>query len=103
MSVSRRTVIKAGAAGAGGLVLMPSALKAQSADPPSPPRPDPSTELPPRPYASAPATVRPYADPVIDPRLVARARASFDRHRNSLRSIHVVGIAHFSNTSAEYR
>jgi len=103
MSVSRRTMIKAGAAGAGALVLMPSVLKAQSAEPLLRARPDRYTDAPPRPYASAPATARPYADPVIDPRLVARARASFDRHRNSLRSIDVVGIADFSKGSGESR
>lgn len=103
MSVSRRTIIKAGAAGAGALVLMPSALKAQIAEPVYRTRPDRYTDAPPRPYASAPATVRPYADPVIDPRLVARARAAFDRHRSSLRSIDVVGIADFSKSSNESR
>ena len=103
MSVSRRTVIQAGAAGAGALVLMPSALKAQIAEPVYRPRPDRYMDAPPRPYASVPAAPRAYADPVIDPRLVARARASFDRHRNSLRSIDVVGIADFSRASAETR
>jgi hypothetical protein len=103
MSVSRRTIIQAGAAGAGALVLMPSVLKAQIAEPAYRMRPDRSSELPPRPYASAPATVRPYADPVIDPRLVARARASFDAHRNQLRSIDIVGIADFSKASGESR
>jgi hypothetical protein len=81
---------------------MPSALKAQIAEPYRI-RPDRSAELPPRPYASTPATVRPYADPVIDPRLVARARAAFDSHRNQLRAIDVVGIADFSKSSSESR
>jgi hypothetical protein len=103
MSVSRRTVIRAGAAGAGALVLMPSALRAQIAEPAYRARPDRYTDAPPRPYASTPATARPYADPVIDPRLVARARASFDRHRNSLRSIDVVGIVDFAKASSEAR
>src|ERR1700712_1682325 len=97
MSVSRRTLIKAGAAGAGALVLMPSALRAQMMEPASRGRPDRYGDaIPPRPYSSAPATVRPYADPVIDPRLVTRARASFERHRASLRSVDVVGIVDYS-------
>lgn len=103
MSVSRRTIIKAGAAGAGALVLMPSALRAQIADPVLRTRPDRMGDLPPRPYASAPATPRAYADPVIDPRLVTRARQSFERHRNSLRSIDVVGIVDYSKASHETR
>ena len=102
MSVSRRTIIKAGAAGAGALVLMPSVLKAQIAEPVRT-RPDRYSDAPPRPYANTPATVRPYADPVIDPRLVARARAAFDRHRSSLRGIDVVGIVDFSKASNESR
>ena len=103
MSVSRRTIIKAGAVGAGALVLMPSALRAQIADPVYRTRPDRYGDAPPRPYASTPATVRPYADPVIDPRLVARARAAFDRHRSSLRAIDVVGIVDFSKASNDSR
>ena len=103
MSVSRRSVIKAGAAGAGALVLIPSALKAQIAEPANRARPDRYLDNPPRPHASAPATARAYADPIIDPRLGARARASFDRHRNSLQHIDVVGIADFSKASGESR
>jgi hypothetical protein len=104
MSVSRRTIIKAGAAGAGALVLMPSVLKAQAVDSYRT-RPDRYSDLPsaPRPYASTPATVRPYADPEIDPRLVARARAAYDRHRTSLRAIDVVGIVDFSKASSDSR
>jgi L,D-transpeptidase catalytic domain len=100
MSVSRRNVIKAGAAGAGALMIMPSLLRAQSIDPVLRGRPDRLGDtLPPRPYASAPATPRAYADPVIDPRLVTRARLAFDRHRNSVRSIETVGIVDYGKAS----
>ena len=104
MSVTRRNIIKAGAAGAGALVLMPSALRAQIADPAYRGRPDRMGDvLPPRPYASVPATPRAYADPVIDPRLVTRARQAFERHRNSLSAIDVVGIVDYSKASNETR
>lgn len=39
-------------------------------------------------------------DPVIDSQLLARARASFLRHRPSIRETDVVGIADFSKPSA---
>lgn len=103
MSVSRRTMIKAGATG-GALMLMPSALRAQIAEPVLRARPDRLGDaVPPRPYSNVPAAPRAYADPVIDPRLVARARASFDRHRASLRGIDTVGIVDFSKSSGDSR
>jgi hypothetical protein len=43
---------------------------------------------------------RVMVDPVIDARLLARARASFERHRSSIRDVDVVGIADFSKVSA---
>ena len=52
---------------------------------------------------TVPATARASADPIIDRRLLARARASFDRHRNSLRDIDVVAIVDFSKASSESR
>jgi hypothetical protein len=39
-------------------------------------------------------------DPAIDTRLLARARASFERHRASIRNIDQVGIVDFSKPSA---
>src|SRR5215217_3986169 len=48
--------------------------------------------------SSSPARV--LVDPVIDPRLLARARASFARHRSRLRNVDVVGIADFTKPSA---
>jgi L,D-transpeptidase catalytic domain/TAT (twin-arginine translocation) pathway signal sequence len=95
MSLSRRQIIQAGAA-TGALALMPSPLRAATADPLLRDRPDRYGA-----YAAVPASPRP--DPIIDPRLVARARAAFDRHRNSLTHIDVVGIADFSRASRDSR
>jgi hypothetical protein len=50
------------------------------------------------PVPTAPARI--LVDPVIDPQLLARARASFARHRNRLRHVDMVGIADFSKPSA---
>ena len=50
-----------------------------------------------------PARPRVAIDPVIDSRIVARARASFDRHRASLDHIDVVGIVDFARASSEPR
>jgi hypothetical protein len=50
------------------------------------------------PVPSTPARI--LVDPVIDPQLLARARASFARHRNRLQHVDMVGIADFSKPSA---
>ncbi|HEY0013656.1 MAG TPA: murein L,D-transpeptidase catalytic domain family protein [Allosphingosinicella sp.] len=50
------------------------------------------------PVPTTPARI--LVDPVIDPQLLARARASFARHRNRLRYVDMVGIADFSKPSA---
>jgi hypothetical protein len=76
MSLSRRQIIQAGAA-TGALALMSAPLRA--------------------------AAARVAVDPVIDPRMIARARAAFDRHRSSLTHIDVVGIADFTRASSEHR
>jgi hypothetical protein len=47
-----------------------------------------------------PSPARVLVDPAIDPGLLARARASFARHRSRLRNVDVVGIADFSKPSA---
>ena len=52
---------------------------------------------------TVPARPRIAVEGVIDPRLLARARASFDRHRSQLRYTDVVGIADFSRPSNENR
>jgi hypothetical protein len=82
-------MIEAGAA-AGAFAAMSSPLLAAVADPIVP-----TTRLPARP--------RVMIDPVIDPRMVARARASFDRHRSSLDHIDIVGIADFTKASSDPR
>jgi hypothetical protein len=61
--------------------------------------------LPVQPITSAvvPAQPRVVVSGAIDPRLLARARASFERHRSQLRYTDVVGIADFSRPSNEHR
>ena len=51
-------------------------------------------------YPPSRGAARVIVDPVIDPRLLARARASFERHRPRIRNIDMVGIADFSKPSA---
>jgi hypothetical protein len=53
--------------------------------------------------APVPATPRVIVDAAIDPRLLTRARAAFDRNRGRLRHTDVVGIADFSRASSEPR
>lgn len=91
MQVTRRQIIEAGAA-TGALALMSSPLLAQVAEPLYRPRP-----------AALPAQPRVGIDPGLDPRIIARARAAFDRHRASIQQIDVVGIADFTQASAEPR
>lgn len=89
MSLSRRQLIEGGAV-AGGLVLLASSpLLAQAIDRPSAP--------------PVPARPRVMVDPVVDPRIVTRARAAFDRHRHLITHGDIVGIADFSKASAESR
>jgi hypothetical protein len=90
MLLSRRQIIEAGAA-AGALTVMSSPLLAAAGDP-----------LSGSPYR-VPAQPRVGVDPILDPRMVARARAAFDRHRASLEHIDVVGIADFTKPSADPR
>ena len=100
MSLSRRQIIEAGAA-TGALALMSSPILAAIPDPRaralglSDLRID-EIDVPARP---APAAV----GALIDPRIVARARAAFDRHRSSLSHVDVVGIADFTRPSSEPR
>ena len=90
MLLSRRQMIEAGAA-AGALAAMSSPLLAAVGDPM---RTGPG---------AVPARPRVTVDPVIDSRIVARARAAFDRHRSALNHIDVVGIVDFAKASAEPR
>jgi hypothetical protein len=50
-----------------------------------------------------PAQQRVVVDAAIDPRLLGRARAAFDRHRHSLAHTDVVGIVDFTRPSREPR
>src|SRR6187551_632591 len=59
-------------------------------------------------YAAAqapavPAQPRVVVDAAIDPRLLGRARAAFDRHRASLTHTDTVGIVDFTRPSRESR
>jgi hypothetical protein len=90
MLLSRRQIIEGGAAAAA-FTAMSSPLLAAVGDPISG-----------SPYR-VPAQPRVAVDPVLDPRMVARARAAFDRHRASLEHIDVVGIADFTKPSADPR
>jgi len=107
MLLSRRQAIGGGAAlGALGLLSSPafaadrnrpdrlSDLRIDELDPPRSARPVP-------PQAAAQARVP--LDGAINPRMIARARAAFDRHRASLRHIDTVGIADFGRASGEPR
>jgi hypothetical protein len=87
MFVSRRQFVQGGAVAGAATLLTASpafaaALDASSA--PSPLRAEPRVTV----------------DPVIDSQLLARARASFLRHRPSIRETDVVAIADFSKPSA---
>ena len=94
MSFTRRQIIEGGAA-TGALALVSSTpLLAQAIDPAARPAP-----------AAAPVPARPrvMVDPVVDPRIVARARAAFDRHRSRIVHGDIVGIADFTRASANPR
>jgi hypothetical protein len=91
MLLSRRQIIEAGAATAA-LGAMSSPLLAAVNDQLLAPRPSP-----------LPAQPRVGVDPILDPRMVARARAAFDRHRASIQNIDVVAIADFTKASSDPR
>jgi hypothetical protein len=91
MLLSRRQVIEAGAATAA-LAAISSPILAAVNDP-----------IPGSVPYRVPARPRTSVDPILDPRMVARARAAFDRHRNSLSHIDVVGIADYTKPSADPR
>ena len=89
MFLSRRQLIEGGAATGALALLAGSPLLAQAVDRPAP--------------APVPARPRVMVDPVVDPRIVTRARAAFDRHRHQIVHGDIVGIADFSKASAEPR
>src|SRR4051794_18919120 len=90
MLLSRRQIVEAGAATVA-LGAMSSPLLAAATD----------TILPVRP--AVPAQPRTMVDPILDPRMVGRARAAFDRHRGSIQNIGVVAIADFTKASSDPR
>lgn len=107
MLLSRRHLIGAGAAT--GALAFSSPLLAMTD--PLRGRPDRLSDLriddladPVRPSAHATVPARAAShDDAIDPRMIARARASFDRHRSSLSHVDVVGIADFTRPSRDPR
>ena len=100
MSFTRRQIIEAGAATGALAVTMSSPLLAQVVDS-HPVIPVSPLAAP----AAAPVVSRPrvIVDAAVDPRLVSRARAAFDRHRSQIRDPGLVGIVDFSKASAEPR
>jgi hypothetical protein len=56
-----------------------------------------------QPPMAVPAQPRVIVDAAIDPRLLARARAAFDRHRSNLAHTDVVGIVDFTRASRDPR
>lgn len=106
MLLSRRHLIGAGAAT--GALAFSSPLLAMTN--PLRGRPDRLSDLridgltdPVRRPAPTPIPARAASSDGIDPRMIARARASFDRHRSSLRHVDVVGIADFTRPSRDPR
>ncbi len=94
MSLTRRQIIEAGAV-TGALALVSSSpLLAQAIRPTAGPAAGP---------APVPARPRVIVDAVVDPRIVARARAAFDRHRSRIFHGDIVGIADFTKASATPR
>jgi hypothetical protein len=87
MSLTRREMIGAGAA-AGALALLPSRLRAQEFEPG---------------FGMVPAQTHAFGEPLIDPRLLERARAAFERHRPSIMHTDLIGIADFGRPSASPR
>jgi hypothetical protein len=97
MTLSRRQMIEAGAA-TGALALMASSpLLAATLDP------DGVRRRPDMPPQTQPARPRVMVDPTVDPRIVQRARAAFDRHRSQIRDTNIVGIVDFTRYSNDPR
>ena len=105
MSLSRRQIIEAGAA-TGALALIGSPAFAAIVDPRS--RTNGLADLriddldPPR-HTPMPAPAVAATAAQIDPRMFARARSAFERHRSRLTHSDVIGIADFTRASSERR
>jgi L,D-transpeptidase catalytic domain len=93
MSFTRRQIIEAGAATGALAVMASSPLLAQVLEPRAASAPLPAV----------PARPRVTVDPIVDPRIVARARAAFDRHRSRIVHGDIVGIADFTRASRDPR
>lgn len=105
MSLTRRQLIEAGASAGALAVLGSSPLLASVLPGGRKAAANPYASLYDRsapPAGSAPPA-RVAVDPVIDPRLLARARASFDRHRSRISRPETVGIVDFSKSSSDPR
>lgn len=101
MSLTRRQMIEAGASASAFAVLGSSPLLAAVMPAPAGRgRPDMRSA---QPTPLQPARPRVTVDPSVDPRIVARARAAFDRHRSMIRHTELVGIVDFSKVSSEPR
>ncbi len=98
--LSRRQMIEGGAAA--GALAMSSPLLGAVIDPLGRQRPDRLADLR-IDEVDAPTPPRVAVDPFVDPRMIARARAAFDRHRAQLAHVDVVGIADFTKPSNQSR
>lgn len=98
MSLSRRQIIEAGAATGGLALLASSPLLAATLDPSGIRR---RPDIAPAPVQSTRPRV--MVDPTVDPRIVQRARAAFDRHRARIAHTEVVGIVDFTKFSSDPR
>jgi hypothetical protein len=98
MLLSRRQFVECGAASAV-LGAMSTPLIGQVCEPMLRMRPDRASlpAVPPQ------ASQRVAIDDAVDPRLVARARAAFDRHRGSVVHTDVIGLVDFSKASRDPR
>ncbi len=98
MIITRRQFVEGGVATAAlSAVMSAPALSAEAA-----PTAIPHMPAPPLP-ATVPAQPRVMVDPRVNPFLVARARAAFDRHRTRVRQTGIVGISDFAKASGEHR
>lgn len=97
MTLSRRQVLEAGAAAGTLVALAGSPLLAQVVRPAARPMVPPP--------APAPVHARPrvVVDAIVDPRIVERARAAYDRHRWQILHTDYVGIADFTRASRDPR
>ncbi len=96
MTLSRRQMIEAGIAGGALAAIGGSPLLAATLDVDLDRR---RPDMAPEPVAPPRVTV----DATLDPRIVRRARAAFDRHRSQVVRGDVVGIADFTRFSSEPR